>query len=146
LSTDVQYVVMAPLDNVKHEMFAKAIVNNKGKVAESYRDVYDPKEDVTAVVNGSRLLGSANVRSRVVELMDKVGLDLPSLSSKMKEHVNANDGRLSLDATKFSYKLHGAVEDGIHFGSTHQHLHVNESQLEGMPSLSKLGKLRDLLR
>jgi hypothetical protein len=69
---------MAVLTNPKHEAFAQLVA--KGSAAgEAYRKVYKAKDSV-AETNGPRLLGNAQVETRVQELQskaaEKVGWDL----------------------------------------------------------------------
>lgn len=137
---------MTELKNLKHESFAKSVVEHKGNISEAYRDVYDPQANGSAGASASRLLDTVSVRDRVIALMKENGIDLKGLTKKLTEHVNDGDKRLSLDATKFSYKLQGAVDQDNPVPSSHQHIHLHANELQSLDPAAKLAKLRNLLK
>ena len=137
---------MPQLDSIKHELFSRSVVEHKGNLSQAYRDVYDPQANGSAGASGSRLLENVNVKARVIYLMDKQGLTLERLGQELDTCVSDEDKRLKLQATQFAYKLHGATDDTLHIGDTHQHIHISTNELQSMPSGDKLAKLRELLR
>lgn len=60
---------MPPLDNAKHEAFARAIVEGKSG-REAYRTAGYKANDAAADASASRLLGIAKVAARVAELKE----------------------------------------------------------------------------
>ena len=102
---------MPPLKNIKHEIFAHNVVKHKGNQTKAYKDTFVGTKDECAKDNGSRLIARDSVRERVVEILNKKGLSFDNLMDKLGSHVHSITENISLEATKFSYRLHGALDE-----------------------------------
>ena len=101
---------MPPLENVKHEKFARAVLE-KPSFSQAYASVYktvDPKVSSNA---GSRLLENVGIRNRISELMNQKGLGLDPILERLGKWIYDDEhASVSLDATKTGLKLHGVLD------------------------------------
>ena len=111
-----------PLHNIKHEMFASSLIKNKGNQTQAYLDTYKGITPESAKTNASRLLSDGNIRSRVIEIMDRNNLSIDRLTKKLNQHVDSQDERTSLQAVQLGLKYQ--IQDTP--TELHQHIHVSE--------------------
>ena len=103
---------MAPLKNIRHEQFANKILETEGKQGKAYQAVYPDANPTTAVVNASKLLSSANIRERVLELMQEANGPNPNrVIDKLSAHLDSENEGISMDAVKTSLKVFGAFDE-----------------------------------
>jgi len=98
---------MPPLENLKHETFARTYpeVLNATK---AYQLSYPDSKQESAEANGPRLIGNDRVKNRIVEIMEqKAGLTDDYISGKIREHVDHDDGNLSHKAVRTILELKG---------------------------------------
>lgn len=100
---------MGPLRNVKHEVFAREVINSDSH-AEAYRKVYG---DVNAPeVSASRLLTSVNIRERILELMQESGAtSIKNVVSKLGEGINSENEGIMMDGVKTALKAYGVFDE-----------------------------------
>jgi len=110
------------LDNIKHELFVQALIQNGGHKTEAYMSIYKAKYD-TARHGGSFLLRNVEIRRRVSEILEAEGLGILELAKKLKKLTEARkavtnnndftgwepDNRTSLEAIKLACRLHGLI-------------------------------------
>ena len=139
---------MPPLKNVKHELFAQALIENNGNQTKSYQAVYDPPLEVSARTHGSHLATNSNVRARVIDLLEKrEALSLKGLRNGLERTVTNSDDRLAFEGIKFAFKLHGAVDNDSDSSNTsvHNHLHLHAEDVSRLTDAERLAKLREFL-
>ena len=139
---------MPPLENVKHELFAQALIENKGNQTQAYQEVYDPEHPVSARTHGARLVAKGCVRERVIDLLEKrEALSLKGLRNGLERTVTNSDDRLAFEGIKFAFKLHGAVDNDSDSSNTsvHNHLHLHAEDVSRLTDDQRLAKLREFL-
>lgn len=104
---------MPPLKNINHEKFCHKIIEKNGILKDAYKAVYPTISDKSLAVNPSQLASKLGIRERVQELLEQTGvLGLTRLTSRLSEFVDdREDKSIALDATKFAFKLHGALDE-----------------------------------
>lgn len=100
------------LQNKKHELFAQKCVDPKIKSpAEAYADVYAVTDPKISSTNANKLLKNADIRSRVLELLNSnKSTRMERLTERLGEHVESEEGHISLKAVELGWKLHGALD------------------------------------
>ena len=100
------------LKNRNHEIFAQKLVDPKvSSPAEAYAIAYPGVKQSTCSSNSSQLLKNASIRERVLELLESnKSTNMKRLTEKLGEHVESEEGHLSLKAVELGWKLHGALE------------------------------------
>ena len=139
---------MPPLKNVKHEMFAQAVIENNGNLTHSYQEVYEPTSLNGANSHGSRVMANSSVRLRVIDLLEKrEALSLKGLRNGLERTVTNSDDRLAFEGIKFAFKLHGAVDNDQDNSNTsvHNHLHLHADDVSRLTDAERLAKLREFL-
>lgn len=102
---------MPPLKNIRHEKFAQEILNAPSNT-EAYTRVYPQKNREIARVNASLLLSSANVRERVLELMQSKEATNPEfVVSRLGDGVRSENEGIMMDAVKTCLKVWGCFEE-----------------------------------
>lgn len=104
---------MPPLKHIKHEKFAKAVIE-KPTYKEAYLAAYDPKGDrlispATAGSNASELLRKPEVTNRIAELLNRDGISLDRLNGKLRDLLEGQSEEIQFKATKLGYELHGVL-------------------------------------
>lgn len=100
---------MGPLENLKHEEFARNLIETKSQ-QEAYLRAYPESDALSAKTSASRLLTVENVRQRVLELMNEK-LSPSRVVSKLSEHLDSENEGISMDAVKTSLKVMGAFSE-----------------------------------
>lgn len=134
---------MPVLENLKHEMFAREMIEENGHQSRAYENVYASSNEV-ARANAPRLLAKHSVRERIAQLLDERGMDVGSLNARLERFADSSDERIGLDATKLAYRLHGAMDDEQR--NSQQHLHLHQDTVLNLAPEDKLSRLRDLTR
>lgn len=116
-----------PLKNLRHEFFAQKLIENKGNATQAYLSTYGG-DYVNAEGNAHRLIGNEGIRARVIAIMGQKGLALPDITDKLKQFVNSENEGIGLDATKFAFKLHGAIDPDVQAGSGVLHIEFIQAQ------------------
>lgn len=142
-----------PLDNIKHELFAKALVANKGNQTKAYQEVYEAPNPEVAAANGSRVISYENVHERVKYLLEETeGLQLPTTLTKLNRQTTAkrplivpkgsevlwiDDNQAQGSAINTALKLHGLLKTGtdIHIDNRKAVININDTQAKALQSL-----------
>lgn len=104
---------MPPLKNIKHEKFARAVIE-KPTYTEAYKEVYDPSNTRlthpnSAKDHASRLVAQGSVKNRVVELLNKQGLNLERFNEKMGQLLEGKSEDVQFKSMRLGYELHGVL-------------------------------------
>lgn len=96
------------------ELFAQALLTAPS-ATEAYKQVFGTTNDASATVNASKLLSTSNIKARVRELLQaRRSTSLERLTERLGNHVESEDGSLSLKSIDLSMKLYGALDnDGM---------------------------------
>jgi hypothetical protein len=100
-----------PLKNIRQEKFVRALVEKPISQTQAYQEAYGLEDKSVAKVNASQLLTKPHVKERIAELLDRDGLSVDYLNGRLKRHCDSDSENISLEATKFGYRLHGCLED-----------------------------------
>jgi hypothetical protein len=101
---------MPPLTNIKHEKFARAVID-KPSYSQAYKEVYEVEGAKVAGNSASRLLENVGIKNRVMELMNQSQLGLAPIVARLGRWIYDEDHpSVSLDAVKTGLKLHGALD------------------------------------
>lgn len=121
---------MPPLKNIKHEKFARAVVENPSYSA-AYKEVYKQPDAKLASDSGSRLLSdNVGVKNRVIEIMNESRLGLAPIVGRLSKWVYDDDSPAqSMDAIKTGLKLHGALDSDDKSGMNMQNIQINIATL-----------------
>jgi hypothetical protein len=105
--------------NIKHELFAQAVLKQGGNQTKAYLEVYPGIKNSSARTNSSRLLAFISVQKRITELMDAQGLGIIELAKKLKDLTEAKkrcafggfvpDNNARLEAIKIALRIHGLL-------------------------------------
>ena len=116
---------MPPLKNIRHEKFARAVVKHNGNQTEAYKEISPNIDYDSAKVRASQTLTKANVRERVLEILNsQQRTSLPNVIEQvaqdtdcMKEVLDAKgnvvelrDNQTRIRAKELLLNLHGALE------------------------------------
>lgn len=136
-----------PLDDIMREKFAQSLVKNNGNQTQAYKEVYPHVTESTASSHSSKLAGEVEIRKRVRDLLSEDGINIKMLNNRLKTHIlDDEDKKVSLDATKFTYKLAGYIDaEKANANETHNHLHLHSDEVKQMTDHDKLDQLRKLM-
>jgi len=105
--------------NIKHELFAQAVIKNKGHLSLAYQEAYPSANPESARHGGSALWKKVEIQTRVNEILETQGLGIIELTKKLKDLTEAKkpgtfggfvpDNNARLEAIKIAYKLHGLI-------------------------------------
>lgn len=142
-----------PLPRTKHEMFAHALVKNKGNQTKAYQEIYQVEENV-AKAAGSELMTKINVNQRVQHLLNHSSdLNLGTITKSLTEQTQAQrplvvskdaqviyvpDHQAQLEAKKTVLRLHGLLKNTmeINVDKRQAHIHIEEGQAKHLSDLS----------
>lgn len=104
---------MPPLKNIKHEKFAKAVIECPTQT-EAYARTYDPEgkrlsNPNSAKDHASNLVAKSSVRNRIAELLDAQGLNLERFNTKLNDLLEAKSEDVQFKSTRLGYELHGVL-------------------------------------
>lgn len=129
---------MPPLKNIRHEKFAEAILEtstNKEAYLKAYPDT-DPTKQ-TAVVNGSKILSIANVRERILELMqENPSTRPPRVVERLGQLIDSENEGIAMQAVNTGLKVYGAFSDEKHDAGI-AGIHITFGPAEGLQSLEQ---------
>jgi len=111
--------------NIKHELFAQAVIKNKGHLALAYQDVYPAANPESARHGGSALWKKVEIQTKVSELLETQGLGIIEIIKKLKELTEAKkthkcsdggsgfvpDNNMRLEAIKIALRIHGLLSN-----------------------------------
>ena len=136
-----------PLPNIKHEIFARKMIENNGNQTQSYAQTYEDSNPVSSRTHASRLMATnGNVRDRIGFLMEDNGLGLADLTREHKVCLDSDDGRLKLSSVKLGYQVLGVLDAAEQGGGSHQHIHLHEADVAQLSTEERLKRLRDMTR
>jgi len=108
--------------NVKHELFAQAIIKHKGHLSLAYQEAYPLANPESARHGGSALWKKVEIQTRVNELLEAQGLGIVELTKKLKDLTEAKkivmvnryvryepDNTVILEAIKTGLRIHGLL-------------------------------------
>jgi hypothetical protein len=112
-----------PLRNMRHELFARKLIEYKGERIPAYQDIYPGASYDTAKANACELLTTTNIRQRCIEILNETtNGKLPSILKELSNQVLAEKGLATkrgiqyvrdnpsrLDAIKTTLKLYGTL-------------------------------------
>lgn len=100
-----------PLDNPKHEQFARAILK-KPSITQAYREAKPESTYETARSAGNRLIASnVDIRQRVLGLLEDHNASLPQVSNRVAHWLNQDAHPVqSMDAAKTILKIAGVLD------------------------------------
>jgi hypothetical protein len=99
------------LKNKKHELFAQEIIKPGVKSpTEAYANVYGITDSHVASQSAGRMLKNIDIRQRVIELLNaNKSTTMQRLTERLGEHVESQEGHISMKAVELGWKLHGAM-------------------------------------
>ena len=105
--------------NIKHELFALAVIKNKGHLSLAYQEAYPSANPESARHGGSALWKKVEIQTRVNELLETQGLGIIELTKKLKDLTEAKkrcafggfvpDNNARLEAIKIALRIHGLL-------------------------------------
>lgn len=152
---------MPKLNNAKREKFIQKMADpaNLKSKADTYRQVYNCSE-TSAHVGSTNLLKNPECKERLTELLNKQGLSLDYLNSKLKDLVNAkkevyskngeliakvDDNNIQLSAIKTGYQLHNVLkaDNTINIDKSSNQINILSTDVDVNP-IDILQELREL--
>lgn len=105
---------MPPLKNLRHEKFAREMINaptNKDAYIKAYPDVAN---NIVASNNASRLLDSVSVKARILELLQQNPATSPDgITKRLNELVASENEGIAMQAVNTGLKVYKMFdEDG----------------------------------
>lgn len=126
--------------STKHKMFAKNLIKTHGHQTKAYQLTYPNASKITAEKNSCKILSEKpEIKSYMVSVMEKKGMDINSLVGKLKRLTNAKkevltstgvvkklvDNNIRLSATTTALKLHGHLQPSVHVGDDNRQVSIN---------------------
>lgn len=145
--------------STKHRMFAKNLIKTKGNNRKAYKLTYPDATDITAKNRGSELVRThPEIRSYLVETLDKRGVSIDTLVGGLKRLLNAKketimpsgekikttDNSTRLQAVKTGFELHGALKAAGSINTDRRSINIDMRGRETGELKSLTNKLNEL--
>jgi hypothetical protein len=72
-----------------HEMFVRALIDNKGNATQAYMQVFPQAKYSSARHSASILLTNVYIKQRFLEILETNGLGLQDVAKKLSKYMNA---------------------------------------------------------
>lgn len=101
---------MPPLKNIKHEKFARAVLE-KPSATQAYAEAYQVEPNKIAGDSASRIINQyPAVKNRIAELLEKDGVPVSRLNKKLSDLLENDSADVQFRTMRLGYELYGALD------------------------------------